>query len=135
MLISAKGTYAIRVITDMAEHGGMDGYVSISLLSERLQISRKYLESIMTLLSKNGVIDVCRGKNGGYKLNRKPEEYRLIDILQITEDTLAPVACLKDINRECANCNSCPGYTTWKELNGLINDYFGSKTIKDLMCN
>ena len=82
MLLSAKSTYAIRVISDMAENCDMDEYVSISTLSNRLEISKKYLESIMTLLSKNGIIDVCRGKNGGYKLNKKPEEYKLIDLIE-----------------------------------------------------
>mgnify|MGYP000013458902 CR=1 FL=1 len=134
MLLSAKSTYAIRVICDMAENEDINEYVSISTLSDRLDISKKYLESIMTLLSKNNIVDVCRGKNGGYKLNKKPEEYKLIDILKVTEDSLAPVACVKDPNNECSNCNACPGYKTWLELNQLINDYFGNKTIKDLMC-
>lgn len=134
MLLSAKSTYAIRVITDLAENGGLKDYVPISLLSKRLKISRKYLESIMTLLSKNNIVDVRRGKDGGYKLNKKPKDYKLIDILSVTEDSLAPVSCIKGEVSNCDNCESCPGYRSFKELNEIINNYLKNKTIKDLMC-
>lgn len=133
MLISTKGTYAIRVLVDLAQNGGEDNYISISEISERLNISRKYLESIMTLLSKNGIIDVCRGKNGGYKLNKKPEDYKLIDILCVTEDGLAPVPCLKECDDSCSLKKSCTALETWKELHDLINKFFDKKTIFDLV--
>ena len=127
MLISAKGTYAIRVLVDLALNGGENNYIPISEISERLDISRKYLESIMTLLSKNGIIDVYRGKNGGYKLNKKPEDYRLIDILNVTEDGLITVPCVEECK---TNCNKkCTAYKTWEELQDTINKFFGSKTI------
>lgn len=135
MLISTKGTYAIRVITYMAENGYIDNYICSCDLSDELEISKKYLESILTLLSKNKIIDVSRGKCGGYKLNKKPEEYKLIDILKVTEEDLAPVACLKDKTSECKDCNKCPGYKTFNELHNLITNFFDNKTIKDLMNN
>ena len=133
MLISAKGTYAIRVLVDLAQNGGENNYICISEISERLNISRKYLESIMTLLSKNNIIDVARGKNGGYKLNKKPEEYRLIDILNVTEDGLVSVPCVKECEHECDKKDSCTAFETWKELQETINNFFGNKTIFDLV--
>ena len=132
MLISAKSTYAIRVLVDMAQNGGEEKYICISEIVERQKISRKYLESIMTLLSKNGIIDVSRGKCGGYRLNRKPEEYRLIDILSVTEEDLCPVPCLKDCDGSCPQMATCPPFETWKELQDTINAFFGTKTIYDL---
>lgn len=133
MLISTKGTYAIRVLVDLALNGGENNFISITEISKRLNISRKYLESIMTLLSKNNIIDVCRGKNGGYKLNKKPKDYKLIDILCVTEDGLAPVPCLRACDDTCNLKETCTALETWKELQDLINKFFDSKTIFDLV--
>ncbi|MDO4500080.1 MAG: Rrf2 family transcriptional regulator [Erysipelotrichaceae bacterium] len=135
MLISSKGTYAIRVLIDMATNNGNEKIISISEISNRLNISRKYLESIMTLLSKNGIIDVAYGKNGGYRLNRLPEEYNLLVILHTTEDDLAPVLCQKKDYEPCTNKENCSVHKTCEELHDLINNFLLHKTIKDLMEN
>ena len=134
MLISSKGTYAIRAITDMAENDGLNNYVCISSIAERLNVSRKYLESIMTLLSKNKIIDVAYGKCGGYKLNKEPKDYNLLDILIITEDNLKPVPCPCINGKDnCTQMKNCTTLETYKELHNLITNFLKNKTIADLM--
>lgn len=94
MIVSTRGRYALRVMIDLAEHAAY-GYVPLKDIVQRQKISQKYVEAIMTLLSKNGFVAGVHGKGGGYKLNRKPSEYKIGDILRLTEGTLAPVACLE----------------------------------------
>ena len=109
MIVSTRGRYALRVLTDLAEHGEEER-IPLKDVAERQAISQKYIESIMTLLSKNGFVDGVHGKGGGYKLNRAPEDYRVGDILRLTEGTLAPVACLECIvvlNRNDFVINFC----------------------------
>ena len=101
MLISTKGRYALRMMTDLAEHG-KEGPVSLASIASRQEISLKYLERIMPLLTRAGLVVGASGKGGGYRLTRKPSEYSAGEILRVTEGTLAPVACL-----ECES-NTCP---------------------------
>ena len=86
MMISTKGRYALRVMIDLAE-SGLEEYVPLKEIADREEISRKYLENIMTVLSKAGLVDAIHGKGGGYRLNRRPEEYTLAEILNLTEGT------------------------------------------------
>ena len=86
MLISTKGTNAIRALVDIAKHQDECEYIPLSAIATRLNISRKYLECIMCLLAKNKMVCVCKGKFGGYRLCKNPEEYSLFDILIITEE-------------------------------------------------
>ena len=92
MMISSKGRYALRVMTDLAEHTD-EGFISLADISARQEISPKYLESITAMLNKSALVDSLRGKNGGYRLNKKPEEYTLREILEVTEGGLVPVNC------------------------------------------
>ena len=101
MIVSTRGRYALRVLIDMAEHSDVER-IPLKEIADRQQISQKYIEAIMTLLSKNGFVDGVHGKGGGYKLNRKPEEYKVGDLLRLTEGTLAPVACLEVGAEKCA---------------------------------
>ena len=92
MLISTKGRYALRVLVDMAEHAS-EGYIPLKEIAQRQEISEKYLESIVKELVKRGVLAGVRGKGGGYRLCRPPEQINVGDILNYMEGTLAPVAC------------------------------------------
>ena len=71
MMVSTKGRYALTVMVDLARNGG-DGFVSLSDIAEREKLSMKYLESIISVLNKGGMLESLRGKNGGYRLARKP---------------------------------------------------------------
>ena len=87
----------------------------------------------MTMLSKNGYVDASHGKGGGYKLNRKPEEYKVGDILRLTEGTLAPVACLEKNAEECPRKDVCRTISLWTKLDDLVENYLDSVTLADLM--
>ncbi|MBP5284152.1 MAG: RrF2 family transcriptional regulator [Treponema sp.] len=132
MIVSTRGRYALRVMVDIAENE-VNGYIPLKEIAERQNISHKYLEAIMTLLSKAGFVDAIHGKGGGYKLNRKPEEYNVAEILNLTEGTLAPVACLEEGAKPCSYKNSCRTIGMWTKLDSLVNDFFKSVSIKDLM--
>lgn len=132
MLISTKGRYALRVMIDLAERQ-KDQYVPLKEIAGRQEISRKYLESIMCVLSKHGFIEALHGKGGGYRLNREPQDYKIREILYLTEGTLAPVSCLECETKPCPRAMECRTLPMWKELNGMIHDYLGSVTLADLI--
>ncbi|MBQ5472396.1 MAG: RrF2 family transcriptional regulator [Treponema sp.] len=132
MIVSTRGRYALRVMVDLAENE-KTGYIPLKDISARQNISQKYLEAIMTILSKHGFVDGVHGKGGGYKLNRKPEEYKVGDILRLTEGTLAPVACLVKGAEPCAKAEQCTTLPMWTKLDDMINSYLDSVSIKDLM--
>ena len=132
MLISTRGRYALRVMIDLAENRS-GGYMPMKDVAERQGISLKYLEKILPVLSKNGYIEGVHGKGGGYKLTRQPEEYRVGDILRLTEGDLASVTCLENGAEPCIHSNNCRTVSMWSGLNKVVNDYFDGITLKDLM--
>ena len=132
MMISTRGRYALRVLTDMAENSG-DGYIPLKQIAARQDISLKYLESIMSLLAKAGMVDSVQGKGGGYRLNRPLSEYRVGEVLRLTEGTLAPVACLEENGELCRRADTCRTLPLWDKLNFLVNDYLDSVSLMDLM--
>lgn len=131
-MISTRGRYALRLMIDLAEQKTTD-YIRLKDISERQNISQKYLESITTTLSKSGLIDGAHGKGGGYRLNRTPEEYTIGEILRITEGTLAPVACLGCDAKKCERESNCKTLPMWGNLYHLVNDFFDGMTIAKLM--
>ena len=134
MMVSTKGRYALRVMLDLA---GQDEeqYISLNDIAGRQQISMKYLEAIVALLNKAGLLKSRRGKDGGYRLARKPPEYPVSEILKLTEGTLAPVACMeKDAcGEECRFQAGCLTRPMWQKLDAIIDDYLSGVTIQDLM--
>ena len=132
MIVSTKGRYALRVMIDLAEQHTQDR-TPLKEIAERQEISQKYIEAIMTLLSKNGFVEAVHGKGGGYKLNKKPEEYKVGDILRLTEGSLSPVACLEKGAEECPRKASCRTLPLWTKLDELVENYLDSVTLADLM--
>ena len=129
MNITTKGRYALRIMIDLAQNGG-DGAVSLSAVSQRQGISMKYLEAIVAVLVKADYVKSFRGKNGGYRLTRKPEEYVIGDLLKRTEGSLAPVSCVEE---GCPNADSCITYPMWAGLDRRIDEYRGTITLADLL--
>lgn len=129
MKISTRGRYALRVMIDLAING-KENYISLKDIANRQEISMKYLEQIVSILSKAGLVDTLRGNNGGYKLNRKPSEYIVGDILRVAEGDLTPVYC---VHEECSRKKNCKTYSFWKGLDQVISDYVDSKTLEDLI--
>ena len=132
MLISTKGRYALRVMIDLAEHKDAER-IPLKEIAERQDISQKYIEAIMTLLSKKGFVDAAHGKGGGYKLNRKPEEYKIGEILRLTEGSLSPVACLEAGAEDCPRKTNCRTLPLWTKLDELVEGYLDSVSLADLM--
>ena len=132
MIVSTKGRYALRVMIDLAEHQ-TDGYIPLKEIAQRQDISEKYLESILKILVQNRLLAGLRGKGGGYRLTKAPEQYTISSILMLTEGTLAPVACL-DLNpSDCPRMAECRTLPMWQKLDRLINDFFDRITLADLM--
>ena len=126
MIVSSKGRYALRVMVALAQRPQGE-YVPLKEIAEAEGISRKYLESIMTILSKADFVDASHGKNGGYRLNRAVEEYTVGAILRLTEGDLSPVAC------DAACERSCHSRAMWAKLGKMIDDFFDGITLRQLM--
>lgn len=132
MKISTRGRYAIRVMLDLAEHNNGE-YIPLMDIAKRQEISEKYLESIVAVLSKNKFVIALRGKGGGYRLAKTPEEYTIGSILKVAEGSLAPIACLEDEPNQCQKAGECKTLKMWQDLYKLINDYFENITLQDLL--
>ena len=126
MIVSSRGRYALRVMVALAQRRE-EGFIPLKEIAESEGISRKYLESIMTILSKAGFVDASHGKNGGYRLNRPVEGYTVGDILRLTEGDLSPVSCDAGCER------SCHSRAMWARLGKLIDDFFDGITLAQLM--
>lgn len=132
MMISTKGRYALRVMVDLAENYGK-GYIPMKEVAKRQDISLKYLERILPVLTKNKLIQGLQGKGGGYRLAVGPDGIRVGDILRLTEGNLAPVACLSCGTNDCERAKDCKTLPMWTEFYRLTNTYFDGITLEDLM--
>ena len=132
MIVSTKGRYALRVMLYFALHGGEE-FIPLKEIAETEGISQKYLESIMTTLSKAGMVDAVHGKGGGYRLNRKPEEYTVGSILKLTEGGLATVSCTTQGPAACSRSTCCHTRPMWEKLDRLVDDFFEGITLANLM--
>lgn len=133
-MISTRGRYALRVMIDLAEHGSGD-FVPMKEVAARQEISLKYIERIMPLLTKENLVEGLHGKGGGYRLCRSPEDYSVGEILRITEGELAPVACLERGAKPCPRAAECRTLPMWKKYYAMTNEFFDGISIADLMKN
>ena len=131
-MVSTKGRYALRFLLDLAEHQA-EGYVPWNDVAGRQEISEKYLEIVVKELVKGGFLAVMRGKGGGYRLNRPSEEYSVKSILELMEETLVPVACLKPGQAPCPRKDRCRTLPLWQGLDQVISDYLEPITLADLI--
>lgn len=131
MIVSTKGRYALRVMIDLAEHQS-EKYMPLKEIAARQGISEKYLENILKSLVQNSLLQGLRGKGGGYRLTRPADQYRISDILLLTEGNLAPVTCLEPGAAACGRLSECRTYEMWRGLNEVIRDYLDKITLADL---
>ena len=131
MIVSTKGRYALRVMVGLALREG-DEYVPLKEIAEEEGISQKYLEAIMTTLSKAGMVDAVHGKGGGYRLNRTAGEYTVGSILKLTEGSLAPVSCTSQGAAACSRSTCCHALPMWEKLEKMIDEFFEGITLEDL---
>ena len=132
MLISTKGRYALRVMVDLAEHQSEE-FISLKEIAQRQEISEKYLESIIRMLVKAKAVESLRGKGGGYRLKKAPDQYTVDSILRLTEESLAPVSCLENAADACPRSGRCKTLALWQGLDKVIRAYLESVTIADLV--
>jgi len=129
--VSTKGRYALRMLLDLAEHNGK--FISLKEIAERQNISKQYLEQIVSLLNTSNILRTNRGKQGGYMLAKRPSEYTVREILRITEGNLAPVTCLEEDINDCEKAAYCKTLPMWTGLQKVIDDYLGSVTLQDML--
>ena len=132
MIVSTKGRYALRVMVHFAQRGN-ERYIPLKEIAEAEGISQKYLETIMTALSKAGFVDAVHGKGGGYRLNRIPDEYTVGSILKLTEGSLSAVSCTSQGAAACSRTECCQAKPMWDKLDKMIDDFFEGITIGDLL--
>ncbi len=132
MKVSTKGRYALRLMLDVAENSS-NGAVTVKDVALRQNISEKYLERIVNSLVKADLLSSSRGTSGGYKLVKTAKEYTVKSILDVTESSVAPVACVEREKDSCNNCDSCVTLMFWKGLDGVVNDYLSNTTLQDLL--
>lgn len=134
MMISTRGRYALRVMIELSKNEN-GNYIPMKEIASKQDISLKYLEQILPVLVKNGMLEGVHGKNGGYKLTKKLNEYRIGDILRLTEGDLAPVACVGCDSDACKRSSDCITLPMWKEFYRITNEYFDSITLQDIISN
>ena len=132
MKVSTRGRYALRLMIDLAENGG-EGLVTLRDVAQRQEISVKYLEQIVSILGKAGLVRSSRGPQGGYSLSRPAEEYTVGDILRLTEGDLAPVSCLEGEENQCSRSDRCGTVGFWNGLYAVVNQYIDRFTLADLV--
>ncbi|MBE6864896.1 MAG: Rrf2 family transcriptional regulator [Ruminococcus flavefaciens] len=132
MKISTKGRYALRMLYDLALHQE-EGFVSLKDIAERQNISKKYLEQIVPLLNRSGLLKTNRGNHGGYMLSQKPSECSVGAVLRATEGSLAPVACLEFEPNECPRASECSTLFVWEGLYAAVTDYLNGITLQDII--
>lgn len=131
MLISTRGRYALRVMVELAEQKE-GAYLPMKEIAEHQEISLKYLERILPVLVKNGLLEGVQGKSGGYRLTRAPADYRVGEILRLTDGDLAPVDCAECHGGKCERSEHCRTLPMWEDLAKLVNAYFDGITLADL---
>lgn len=132
MMVSSKGRYALRVMMELAGRDP-EQFTPLKDIATDLNLSQKYLESIMTTLSKAGLVDALHGKGGGYRLNRPVEKYTVGSILSLTESSMAPVSCLEGGENVCQEASGCKTLPMWTELNRIVDEYLNSVTLASLL--
>lgn len=135
MLVSTKGRYALRVLLELAEHEQQDpgAYMCLDCIAESQGISEKYLESIVSILVKAKMVAGQRGRGGGYRLTRSPDQYSVGEVLHLTEGSLAPVSCLGSCSAQCDRAAGCRTLPMWRKLDDMIGGYLNSVTLLDLL--
>lgn len=132
MKISTKGRYALRMMLDLAEHQNC-GFIPLKDIAERQNISKKYLEQIIPIFNKSGILKTTRGSQGGYQLSKTPDKYTVGDILRMTEGSLAPVSCAEEEPVECERSGECAMLPVWRGLYKVVNEYLDGITLQDIL--
>ena len=132
MKISTKGRYALRLMLDLALADSSEP-IPLRDVAKRQDISDKYLEQIVTQLSRADLVRSVRGAKGGYHLTRDPEDCTVGAILRTVEGSIAPVSCLDDEVNQCARCKECVTLDLWAQVDQAISNVVDHVTLADLV--
>ena len=135
MRLTTKSRYGTRLILDIAVYG-KDKPVPLSDVSNRQNISVKYLEQITRKLKKAGIIDSCRGPSGGHMLAKSPDEISIGQIVRILEESTVIADCADQKKKICGVCNragECLSRWVWVEAGRAMFDCLDKITISSLL--
>lgn len=132
MKISTKGRYSLRMMIDLAMHYN-DGFISLKDISERQNISKKYLEQIIPFLNRSNLLIANKGHMGGYRLAKLPSEITVRQVLESAEGSLTPVSCMDNNPNQCEKCAECITLPIYQGLYDVVNKYFESITLEDII--
>ena len=132
MMISTKGRYALRMMIDLAKHQG-NGYVPLKDIADRQDISKKYLEQIIPILNRSGLLKTSRGFGGGYRLVKPAKNYTVGEIIRAAEGSMAPVSCLESENNACQRCHECETLPVWQGLKRVVDEYLDGISLEDVI--
>ena len=132
MKISTKGRYALRLMLDLAINNTGE-FITIKSIAQRQEISDKYLEQIITQLSRAGFVKSSRGAQGGYRLTKDPKEYTVGMILRLIEGSLAPVSCVSEEDSDCSRYGACATFIVYKRINEAVNNVVDNITLEELV--
>ena len=135
MKLTSKGRYAVMALVDLARFDIINP-VSLRDISLRQGISLDYLEQIFSKLKKNGIVKSIRGTQGGYILNKNPNDIKLTNIFHAVDEKIKTVQCKKESKKGCnGKATKCITHNLWDELEIHINTFFENKSLKDLLNN
>jgi len=131
MKISTRARYALRLMIDLADHGGERMPIILRDVAERQQISKRYLEQLATSLKHANLVSTAQGRGGGYSLARPPDQILIADIIAASIGQINVVQCVRE-PRSCGRSSTCPSRRMWDRVNESINDVFESVSLEDL---
>ena len=134
MKISTRGRYSLRMMIDLAQHYN-DSFIALKDISERQDISKKYLEQIIPFLNRSNLLLANKGHMGGYKLAKAPSQITVREILESAEGSLTPVSCMDNCPNLCEKCDTCVTLPIYQGLYDVITQYFESITLEDIITN
>ena len=133
MKLTSKGRYAVMALVDLARFDNINP-VSLRDISLRQGISLDYLEQIFSKLKKNEIVKSIRGTQGGYVLNKNPNDIKLTNIFHSLDEKVKTVQCKKESKKGCnGKATKCITHNLWDELEIHINTFFENKSLKDLL--
>lgn len=133
MKISTRGRYALRLMVELALNYHTNTNLSLKTISQKQDISIKYLEQIVTPIARAGYVTSIRGAQGGYRLAGKPADYTVGMILRITEGSLCPVACVEEDHESCDRLDCCITYNVWAQIRDAVSNVVDHITLEDLV--
>ncbi len=131
-MISTRGRYALRMMVDLAEHK-TEGYISLKDIAERQEVSKKYLEQIIPMMNRSGLLQTVRGYQGGYRLSREPKEISVWEILNAAEGSMVPVACLESEKNTCPRSGECATLPVWEGLKDVVSEYLSGISLQTIL--